>query len=80
MQAQVADQSIDSTLQHAIRIMRPRDFLKHVLGTTDIHTRHKHGQHIFWYVIYAYAARGQGKLPICQMTLTMTMTEWPNVL
>ena len=70
MQAQIADQIIDSTLQHAIQVMPLREFLKHLSGTADIRIKHKLGQLIFWYAVYTYAARAQRKLPICQMTLT----------
>ena len=39
MQAQVADQIIEPTLQHAIQVMPLRDFWKHLSGTAGVRTR-----------------------------------------
>ena len=64
MQADVAAEVSDPTLQHQLNVMEHRDFVRLVSGETPVRTKHSLGELYLWYAVYCCAARYWGQLPL----------------
>ena len=64
MQAEVASEIDDLTLQHQINVMEQKDFCRLISGETQVKKKYSLGQLFLWYAVYRGAARNQGLLPV----------------
>ena len=52
MQADIASEIDDLTLQHQINVMEHKDFCRLISGETQVKTKHSLGQLFLWYAVY----------------------------
>ena len=89
MQADIASEIDDLTLQHQINVMEHKDFCRFISGETQVKTKHSLGQLFLWYAVYCSAAGNQGLLPVHSLRVAdnervescpLTRGEWKKLI